>query len=741
MRRLGSKLAIAALLAVIVILFNWKLVLPGQYTWAEQPDNLNLVLPMLQMQAAQWHDGRFPLWDPYICAGMPLVGQVLPGTFNPLNWVLFSIPLKDGFLQISALHWYWVSIQFLGVLFAYLLCRDLRLSRVASVLGGCAFGLGGFVGTIGWPQLMMSAILLPVILMFFLRVLRGEKPLANAAASGTLLGASFLAGHHNVPIFFTVTMVGLWIYHFVSSGPAIWRKAMAPCAAFFACCGLIAAAQILPSYELGKLSLRWVGPVLEWNQKVPYSVHDQLSLDPNALASIVMNGPKGGPGLFIGLVILTLGLLGAVARWQDRMVRILTAISLGGLLFALGSRNLFHGILYAVVPDLDKARSPVMAEAIFQLGLIALAAYGLDAYRSAQVQERLNRLAIRLLASLSLFLGAALLLMLTVRPAHGDEYASLAQPMTVSLLLAALLLLWTRSRISHRAAGVLLVLLLLFELNQVSNSGHQPMETAHGLQILNQDRDLAGFLKQVQGPVRVMVDDKEIPYNFGDWFGIQQLRAYLPIALKHAHEPMNDPRFQSILAANYYLGREPRSPDQVSYYEGQRGIKAFRNPAALPQVRLVHEAIGVASALQVTRAVRDPKTDLQRTVILEGSAPALDNCEGGSTELQQHQPARVVLLADSPCRAMVLLADVWYPGWKAYVDGKPAQIWKAYNVVRGVVVDAGLHEVRMVYRPASVYAGAALTALGILLCIALQYFPARPPWRHGHIHHHTHPRR
>jgi NADH:ubiquinone oxidoreductase subunit 3 (subunit A) len=723
MRRLGNRLAIPVLLALIVIGFNWKLLLPGQYTWLEAPDNLNQVLPWLQAQATQWHAGHFPLWDPNSCAGQPLIGQVQPGTLNPLNWILFSMPFKDGFIQVPALHWYWVSIQFLGVLFGYLLCRDLRLSRSASVLSGCAFGLGGFVGAVGWPQLMMSGVLLPLILMFFLRVLRGEKPLANAAASGALLGASFLSGHHNVPTFFTLAMCGLWIYHFVSMGRAGVRKAIPPAAAFFVCFVLIAAAQMLPSYELGQLSLRWSGAyhAMEWNEKVEYSVHDQYSVYPTALLSIVFHGFQQGSAAFIGLVVVTLALLGAAARWHERMVRVLAAVSTGGLLFSLGARSVFHGVLYALVPNLDKARTPSMAEAIFHVGIVALAAYGVDAYRSALAIQSGNRLAIRLLCWLALFIYASLLVLLTVRPEHAEEYKFLAMTALVSLLLAGLLFAWSRAQLSHRAAGVLLVLLLLFELNLVTNYSYQPFETADGLKKRDQDRDIAAFLKSQPSPLRVDVDDREIPYGFGAWFGIPQLNGTQPAALKYYNDAANSTRSRTLLAANYYVGREANQPDRVVLFESQRGLKVFSNPSAMPRVRLVHAAVAVANEEQVAVAIQDANTDLHRTVVLLGEAPTLDNCDGGSVQIEHYRATSVVLRSDSPCRAMVVLADVWFPGWKAYVDGRPARIWKAYNVVRGVVVDAGSHEVRMVYRPASVFIGAALAVLGIMLCIGLRY--------------------
>lgn len=92
------------LLFSITVAFSWKLVLTTQYTWLDEGDNINQVAPWLQVQAAQWHTGHFPLWDPHQQAGVPLVGQVQPGTLNPLNWILFSMPLENGFVQFVSLN-------------------------------------------------------------------------------------------------------------------------------------------------------------------------------------------------------------------------------------------------------------------------------------------------------------------------------------------------------------------------------------------------------------------------------------------------------------------------------------------------------------------------------------------------------------------------------------------------------------------------------------------------------------
>ena len=152
-----------ALLLLICVCFFWKLLLTNQYTWLDSPDTVNQILPWYQFQAGEWHQGQFPLWDPYVWGGQPMVGQLITGAVYPPNWLLFLAPLRHGWIRQSFLHWYFVLIHFQAALFCYWLCRDLKRSRAASLVSGLAFGLGGFVGTNNWPQMLNGAAWAPLM--------------------------------------------------------------------------------------------------------------------------------------------------------------------------------------------------------------------------------------------------------------------------------------------------------------------------------------------------------------------------------------------------------------------------------------------------------------------------------------------------------------------------------------------------------------------------------------------------
>jgi hypothetical protein len=65
----------------------------------------------------------------------------------------------------------------------------------------------------------------------------------------------------------------------------------------------------------------------------------------------------------------------------------------------------------------------------------------------------------------------------------------------------------------------------------------------------------------------------------------------------------------------------------------------------------------------------------------------------------EDEPDRVAFEAEAADRAFVVLADTWFPGWTAEVDGQAASLFRVNQLTRGVVVPAGRHRVTMRYVP------------------------------------------
>lgn len=667
------------------------------------------VLPWYQFQAVAWHQGELPLWDPHVWGGQPLVGQLQPGAAYPLNWALFLLPLRHGRIHQVWLHLSFVLAHFLAALFCYQLCRDLRRSVAASILAGCSFALAGVVGAIGWPQMLNGAIWMPLALMFFLRSSSGQRPMANAAISGAFLGVSFLSGHHQIPTFTGVMMGALWLFQF-------WRKrtrALGPMAAFALFAGAVSALQVFPAYEYGMRSLRWVGSEngIFWGQSVPYSVHQQYSLAPIAILGLAIRGES--METFVGVSVLTLALLGFVLQFSIPVVRILGAISAGGLVFALGGFSVFHGMAYLLVPLMEKARTPSMAIVIVQLALAVLAAYGLDALRCCEPSNRL----IGVLAGSGLLAWSVLAIVSKLRPEGWLDYGRVAIAALVSVALAMILQGWKSKAISERALAALLCIVTLFEIGTVTGTNYRHRETPGGLlHQLNTNADVVEFLRKQGDFVRLEVDTEALPYNIGDWDGIDQFRAYL------GGMTSNVARFEKerldggslavrLFGLSHFAGLKPIRPHQVELVQGASGLKIYRNPEPGPRFWTVHEATSTSPSELIARL---QSTDLQKQALFIDTAPELEQCGGDIVRLLERSASRVALEANMACKGLVVLSQTFYPGWKATVDGHPARMLEPYGVLQGVVVEKGTHRIEITYRPLTVYWGAALTFGGLL---------------------------
>ena len=106
--------------------------------------------------------------------------------------------------------------------------------------------------------------------------------------------------------------------------------------------------------------------------------------------------------------------------------------------------------------------------------------------------------------------------------------------------------------------------------------------------------------------------------------------------------------------------------------------------------------------------------------------PALPVCNAtDNVSIQRYTPAQLTIQAGMACDGMVVLSDTFFPGWYANVDEKPAPIYQVNGAMRGVLVPQGMHTLAMVYRPRSVYLGAALTLLGLLGAVAIVLISAK----------------
>ena len=164
------------------------------------------------------------------------------------------------------------------------------------------------------------------------------------------------------------------------------------------------------------------------------------------------------------------------------------------------------------------------------------------------------------------------------------------------------------------------------------------------------------------------------------------------------------------------------------------GVQVYERAASLPRARWVPAAQPVAHADTALAGVRAAGADSRATTFIEAPPAAVAAVSGGTAaggsaaeavvQWQQDSPTRIVLRVDAPAAGWLVLADAFYPGWEARLDGQPTPTYPADGLFRAVAVPLGQHEVTFHFRPRSLWLGAALAAVGVVLAAAVLWLAA-----------------
>ncbi|MFH1927612.1 MAG: oligosaccharide flippase family protein [Chloroflexota bacterium] len=277
------------------------------------------------------------------------------------------------------------------------------------------------------------------------------------------------------------------------------------------------------------------------------------------------------------------------------------------------------------------------------------------------------------------------------------------------------------------------------------------------IEFLQQDTDLYR--------VTTFIKENEKPFNanaFSFW-DIQDIRGYDSIIPKQyadymrAIEPQNELLHNRIAPINkreslqsplldllnvkYVItSREIRSPKYTLIYDDE--LRVYRNEDVLPRAFMVHDLDTASNSDELALALST--FDPRRTAILETGSeggqvsehdPLLAQLESSpegqdftTADIIDYTPNQVRVRVSAADTGLLILADSYFPGWKAYrqfSDGTEEEIpiYRADGNFRAVLLEPGTHTVRFIYTPMSFKIGLyvsfiATTALLLLLAYA-----------------------
>jgi len=639
---------------------------------------------------------------------------------------------------------------FLAAFFMTLFVRSIGGSPVGSIFAGITFGLCGF--TTEWQGMSNgdSGIWLP-LMCYSVHRLHQDRRLSgiSIAIMAFAFAMPVLSGHPETAAHSTVAASAialfLWCRPLRPDAPRFERRyAIGFILSAFLAVGL-AAVQIIPTLEwmsqLG-LGVEVEQPVLDRHQGQGFFSRD-LRSDPNSAGIAI---PEGAA--YVGMLALLAATL-AVFHRNRGYVLLLIALAGISIIVAFGIQPVRWIVVHLpLIKAMKNGRLILVAD----FALAALAGLGLSVIGEniATVAAAVRRRASIILTLVLIVGGVAIYRM---HLATLSPVPALKSPLSSFVFLVvgfAVLMARLRGVLKDRQFAVLVCGIAGFEMLTYSfgylgfAAPREVFPTAPVIEFIRSQPDAS--------PFRVAKDRVPIPHDAGMVYGFESADGYdlttertrtftadlseqREDGVMFLAEKMIAPdRRLDMLNVKYVMVTAPgqqfdlltQQTDRFTRVFQQPGVAVFENRTVLPRFFSVPVSrIEVIPSMsdQLAR-LKESTFDPERSVILS-QRPVIGGPENDESvakiDILDRWNNGYQIRTDSAGPAVVVVSQMYYPGWKASVDGLPARVYPVDVALTGFIVPSGVHEVQLYFRPNSFLVGLATSILSLaIIAIAVR---------------------
>ncbi|MCR4325033.1 MAG: YfhO family protein [Candidatus Curtissbacteria bacterium] len=679
-----------------------------------------------------------PLWNPYSFAGQPLLSNVQSAPFQIFNITFFALPFNVA----------WGVNIILPLLatggFMFFLLKNLGLSSAASAFGAFILPFTGFyVAWMTWGTVTTTAVWLPLILLCISKITKkisaGFFLLLTIAVSQTILSG------HPQTAFYSLVASALFLIFTQVQKKNFPSAAIITFAIILGC--LISSVQVLPAIEFSNLSARNT-------DQGYYQGREDWFIPPKHLIQLLAPDYFGNPATynywgvwnyaefvsFIGIMPLSFALLAMASKKNhDKKYFFITLVAIS-LLFGL--QNPISKIIYQQNIPFISSFQPSRIIFLLVFALSALTAFGLDYFLKGKPKK------ILLVSPLSIFLVLLTVFAFTylnpeIFPKAGniDAYRvairNLILPLATVLVVMAIFTLRIYKFSSYFLIAAIFTV-SAFELFRFADKFTPYSKTSW----IFPETATTSFLKAQEKPFRVMTTDSRImPPNTSSVYRIESINGYDPLYLAdyakfitvlESHNPHQEAgsfnriitpqNYKSplvnLLNVKYILSFSEIKNENFEKVFEEGETKVFKNNGSMPRAFFVDEVIKANSKEDEYSKLLDNNFDFSKTATSrEMSLP--ENGGDKSLSIESYRDQFVSLKTKTSQDSALVLTNVYYPGWKVYIDEKETKIYPADSIFQMVLVARGEHAIHFKYQPKTFYNGLALTAGGTFITIVM----------------------
>lgn len=722
---LNSSIPVLVIVLLVFIFFGQAtvgktLIVAGDFSGS---DLLDLNFPFKVALSESIRSGKLPLWTPYLSNGFPLLAEGQMGAFYPPNIFLSLLPPS------LALNYSIILAFILAGIFTYLYCRSLGHERFASLTSAIIFMFSAFfIIRIKHVNLITVAAWVPFIFWTTHKFFQRLK-LIYPFFTGMGLALQFLAGHPQIAFYSTFIFIIYFIFEFFLNVRRFGFAAVFPktLLSFLVIASLtigLAAIQILPTLELA-----------QHTEKMEYTIQTATAypFHPKNFLTFISPYYFGNPALgsykedvklmgifwenssYAGLlpVFLLPWVIWTIIKKKEKEPYLLFFVGLGLLSLALmmGRFTPLFGLLWSNIPGFSIFRFPNRFNLFLIFSLAILAGFG-----AQFLLEKLERV-------------------YKLGKAKEDQETKSTVKFTWPLDGAKTQIL---------ILGFIVIDLFVFGKTYVGSiDASSFLKKPQSVEFLENDKELYRTLSLSQygdSPYQLLGWKKDttplvaireaIPPDanlvfhiptFSDrsWFEggynyarRNKLERWL---LHEATDPIVVGKILGLFNVKYLLTFSPVGGFEMELKKeidlGQsysEKLRIFENKQNVPRIYYIPEAKVIISETGLFSELANYSFYPARTVLLEkppkNPLPSLRSTleefqKENGVKIERYDPLEIIIETDLKSEGFLVVSDSFFPGWKATVDGEPADILPANYLVRAIEMTPGTHNVRLFYDP------------------------------------------
>jgi len=746
-------------LLLLVIIFFWRfffldqIPIPGDillrvykpwldYHWGpvalKNPiltDVVSFTYPMQTYAISQLLSGIWPLWNPLILAGTPLLANFQSAPFSITN------PFYLVFDTNTAWSLRVISQHFLAGAFTYLLLRNWKISKAGSLIGSVLFAFSGF--NLLWSQWNVHALVaafIPLLIYLFDEFLN-KGSVARGLMIAPVIAFQIFAGYPQAVLYGLGALGLFWLFQKKNMRSTITLGV-------FVIIGLgLAAVQILPAAELLGLSQRDVEvypfgwAFLPFEKVITFAAPDFFGNH----ATFDYWGPQDYTSTtgFVGVVGLMLSVVALQLAKANRQVQFAIALLITSLLLSFPTplsvflwESGFLGF---------QAASAHRALVIFTLSIALLTGFGYDVLQKRAASTRFAFVAVGSLLSGFIFWALRGFLFEQGLPSYFNHGIPKYEVALVNLFLPIAIFLFTGAFITRlRKYRKILLVFIVVELFWFGwrFTPFTPREVVYP------DTPTTDFLLSKPGEIPVRTTGSStIPINMRMAYGIEALEGYdavYPKQISHYLASLNNgqpstdtlgryaqvdtvpSRLLDIASVGHVITDKELEIENYELVFRDRSVSVYRNARALPRAFVVHNWEVGQGGNEVIAKLLDESFPADTHIILEKEVDVeMTGAPPRKVDVTRYDSNKVELRVDTEDAGLLFFSDSFYPGWKAYVDGVETEVLRANFAFRAVPLLDGSRTVVFEYKPDSFYNGLKISALSLAALIVLGIYLKR----------------